>query len=81
MWFSQNNCIPDLEWDAFHGPWGGFCGESLCEFQAARGTLLACRNLGAQIFDRATGGNVEISFGLRGVDDATRRVDEDVFST
>ena len=62
-----------------HGLWVDLSWRSL-RVLGDTGTLLACRNLGRRFFDRATGGNVEVMFGLRRVDDATRRVDEDVFS-
>ena len=61
------------------GLWGDFW-VHFWELGAAKAHLPTCRDLSAQLFNRATGSNVEIGFGLRGVDDATRRVDEDVFS-
>ena len=88
MRFSQNDLIADLEGydfavsrSVFGATLGATLGATFVSWGRQRRTYLpARRDLGAQIFDRATGGNVEISFGLRGVDDATRRVDEDVFS-
>ena len=71
MRFSQNDFIADLERYDFAVFWSVF-GATFGSWGRQRRTYLpARRDLGAQLFDRATGSNVEIGFGLRGVDDAT----------